>query len=76
MKNDFEQTGDIDVDGLFKMTVLDTMRWAQEARESVSNATVTTCWRHTSILAEDIYELVSGVERLRLCPPPMHSLAE
>lgn len=58
-----------DVDQLYNVSVLDAMTWAQEAWSSVTSVTITNCWRHTGILAEDVYELVAGMEKISVASP-------
>ena len=55
---------------LYNVSILVAMRWAQQAWDTVTKATVVNCWRHTGILAADIYELVSGMDKLCIAPEP------
>jgi len=34
------------------------LEWAKIAWESVSQATIVNCWRHTGIVDEVVYELI------------------
>ena len=58
-----------DVDQLYNVSVLDATTWAQEAWSSVTSVTIANCWRHTGILAEDVYELVAGMEKISVASP-------
>ena len=44
---------------LYNVSILVAMRWAQQAWNKVTKATVVNCWSHTVNFAADIYELVS-----------------
>lgn len=68
--------GEIDVDSLYNITVLDAMRWAQAAWAKVTPRTVSNCWRHTGVIAHDVFELVSGIERLSIAPLSVEQLAQ
>lgn len=63
------------IDKLFTVDVLVAMRWAQEAWSQVTSATVSSCWRHTQVLDEDVYELIESVRKLRVQPPSMRALS-
>ena len=55
---------------LYNLSILVAMRWAQQAWNKVTKATVVNSWSHTEILAADIHELVSEMNDLRIAPKP------
>lgn len=62
------EKGSIDIDRLYSVSVLEEKRWDQQAWGKVCRTTVSNSWRHTGILATDIYKLIAEVERLRIDP--------
>lgn len=65
-----------DIAKLYDATVVYTMRWALAAWEEVSCITVASCWHHTGILEENIYELIATMDKLRLASLSIASLAQ
>lgn len=63
-----------DAGSVLDVDVLLAMRWAQTAWSEVTQSTIANCWRHTRILDDDIYELMSAVERMRVSPPSLSQL--
>lgn len=55
-----------EADTLFVADLLTAVKWAEEALREVTAETISNCWRHTGILDDDLYELVSAVENLKL----------
>lgn len=62
------------IDFLFVADVLISMKWTEEARATVTATTVTNCCRHAGVFDEDLYELVVGVEKLRVGSPTISQL--
>nr|CCA16694.1 PREDICTED: similar to tigger transposable element derived 4 putative [Albugo laibachii Nc14] len=55
---------------LYNVSILVAMRWAQQAWNKVTKATVVNCWSHTGILAANIYQLASAMNDLSIAPKP------
>lgn len=64
-----------EIAALYDATVLDAMRWAEVAWDAVSGTTVANCWRHTGILADDVFELVAAMDKLQVALHSISSLA-
>ena len=43
--------------------MLEAIRSVQDAWEMLIKSSVTSCWRLTGILDDDVYELVEGMDR-------------
>lgn len=54
--------------------ILVAMRWAQEAWDKVTSASISGCWRHTGILDDDMYSLVDSIEKLCIAPHTMYEM--
>ena len=65
---------ELSAERLFNVSILVAMRWSQQTWDMVAKATVTNCWRHTGILAEEIFELVAGMDKLPIGPHSIRQL--
>ncbi|KAF0684591.1 Aste57867_23445 [Aphanomyces stellatus] len=75
---DENECGQLDkqmVDELLYVDVQQAMTWAMQAWCEVTSLTVANCWRHTQILDDGYFELISTMEATRICPPTVRSLA-
>lgn len=64
-----ENVGSI-IESIYNVDILVAMRWAQEAWK----ATIENCWSYTGAMDQDIFELVAGMDRMRIGSPTMHQL--
>nr|CCA24636.1 PREDICTED: similar to tigger transposable element derived 4 putative [Albugo laibachii Nc14] len=57
---------------LYNVSILVAMRWAQQAWNKVTKATVVNCCSHTGILVAVIYQLASEMNDLSIAPKPVN----
>lgn len=54
------ENGETDI---YKVSILQGMRWSEAAWRSISNATIKNCWRHTTLLEVDVCEEIIADEK-------------